>query len=127
FPLSADTRFGEELRQAFRGSPIEAKAAAVSDTIDGEILPLSFASKVSVEPFEVLDVEFERVVRALLREFRVELVVRPRLMGERGEVWQDLVALLADGPLPLTWLVNRADVSEPTRRWMLAILERDLG
>lgn len=127
FPLSADTRFGDELAQAFKGSPIEAKAAEVSVMLDDELLPLSFVSMVRVEPFEVQDVEFERVVKALLRQFNVDLLVRPRLMGERREVWRDIVSFLSDGPVPLTWLVNRADASEPTRQWMLAIQERDLG
>ena len=127
FPLSADTRFGEELRDAFKGSPIEAKSAEVSATVEAEMVPLSFVSMIRVEPFEVQGVEFERVVSALMREFEVEMVVRPRLMGGRAEVWRDIIQLLSDGPVPLTWLLNRADASEPTRRWMLSLQERDLG
>lgn len=127
FPLSADTRFGEELKEAFKGSPIEAKAAEVSVSIEDQLLPLSFVSMIRVEPFEVQDVELERLVRALLKEFDADLAVRPRLMGDRADVWRDLVSWLSDGPLPLTWLLNRSDASEPTRRWMLAIHERDLA
>lgn len=127
FPLSADTRFGEELQKAFRGSPIEAKSAEVSVSVPDELLSMSFVSMIRVEPFDVRGVGFERVVGALVREFEADAMVAPRLMGERGQVWRDLVAFLADGPVPLTWLLNRADAAEPTRRWMQGIQERSLG
>lgn len=127
FPLSADTRFGDELREAFRGTPIEAKSAELSVTVPGEMLSLSYVTMLRVEPFEIGDVTLERLVTALVREFDLDLMVRPRLMGERGAVWEDIIRFLDDGPVPLTWLMNRADAHPATQAWMLAIEERRLG
>jgi len=127
FPLSADTRFGEDLQLAFQGTPIEAKSAEVSVSVPGEMLTLDHVSMVRAEPFEVRGVELDRVVRALVREFGADLSVRPRLMGERGEVWSDLIRFLGDGPVPIAWLANRADASPATRQWMRAVEERGLG
>lgn len=127
FPLSADTRFGDELRNAFEGTPIEAKSAELSVTVPGEMLPLSYVTMLRVEPFEIGNVALERLVSALVREFGLDLTVRPRLMGERGAVWDDIVRFLADGPVPLTWLRNRADAHPATRGWLAAIEERRLA
>ncbi len=126
FPLSADTRFGEELQEAFEGIQIEAKSAELSVTVPGEMLSLSYAAMLRVEPFEIAGVSLERLVSALVREFDLDLLVRPRLMGERGAVWEDIVRVLADGPVPMTWLMNRADTHQATRDWMVALKERRL-
>lgn len=127
FPLSADTRFGDELREAFKGTPIEAKSAELSVTVSTEMLSLSYVTMLRVEPFEIAEVTLEPVVAALVREFGLDLVVRPRLMGERRLVWEDIVRFLADGPAPLTRLKNRADMHQATREWMFAVEERGLG
>lgn len=127
FPLSADTRFGDELRHVFRGAPIEAKSAEMSISVPGDLLPLSYVSMLRVEPFDLQGVSLQRLVAGLLREFRADLPVRVRPMGQRAEVWDDLVRFLADGPIPITWLANRADAAPSTRGWMLAIIERGLG
>jgi hypothetical protein len=52
--------------------------------------------------------------------------VKPRLMGERGEVWRDLVRLLSDGPVPFQWAAASADVQPETRAWLQSIQERGL-
>lgn len=127
FPLSADTRFGEELREAFKGTPIEAKSAELSVTVPGEMVPLSHVSMLRVEPFDIGNVSLERLVSALVREFGLDLMVRPRLMGERGAVWEDIVRFLSDGPVPLIGLMNRADAHPATQSWMRSIEERRLA
>jgi hypothetical protein len=126
FPLSADTRFGAELQYAFSRTPIEAKAAEVSVSTPDELIPFEYVTMARAEPFVVAGVQFERVVQALGRTFDVDLPVRPRLMGERGDVWHDIIAFLADGPVPFTWILNRADAAEPTRRWLQSVHERGL-
>ena len=126
-PLSADTRFGEELRQAFSASQIEAKSAELSITHPAEMLPMAYVSMVCVEPIEFEGVELVDVVSGLLAEFETELTVRTRRIGERKVVWDDLVRLLANGPLPFAMVCNRADVRPTTREWLNAVRDRDLG
>lgn len=127
FPLSADTRFGEELRSAFGGTLVEAKSAELSLSVSGELIPWSYVSLVLVEPFEVGGVELERVVSALAAEFRTDLTIKKRNIGERKEVWTDLIRFLDDGPVPITWVVSRADAQPATREWIAGIQARDLG
>lgn len=126
FPMSVETKFGDELQRAFASSPIEAKSAEVSVSLPEEMIGLAHVTMVTVEPLVVGDVDLVNVVRALVHHFGWKLSVRPRLMGERREVWSDLVRFLADGSLPFIQVSNRADASPATRDWIRSIGEKAL-
>ena len=126
FPQSADIRFGEELAEVFPGTQFEAKSAEVSISHPAELLSLEHVSMVCAEPIQVDGAKLVDVVSRLVERLAPPMVVRERSTGEREEVWNDLVTLLADGALPAALVANRVDVGEPTRRWFDHLRERGL-
>jgi hypothetical protein len=127
FPRSAETLFGDELQNAFNHERAEARAAELSISVPGQLLPLTHVSMLLVEPFDIGGMALVRLVEALVRRSRFDIAVRQRQMYERKDVWSDLVRLLSDGPRPLGLLRHRADSLPVTRTWMFAVHEQQLA
>lgn len=121
FPLSAEVRFGEQLREALE-SPT-ATTIEILTSVRPPVLDLRYVTAVWVDPVTIGDCQLIDLLEGLTEQLGIPLKIRRRtlLHDSRLDVWRDITRLVADGEKPLNQVMNRADTSTAFREWAQSI------